>query len=446
MKAIIRHSPLSAEYGYLVPNPLRSAAATADRRLQEWALAAAESFTADDWAGLQLFRLRAILTHADEAVPYWQRVFQGVQFLPNALGKIQDIRILPISTRADIQRVPLAELTAGTISPHRWMPARTSGSTGEPLVFYQDSTDLFRRLVGTINSFRFAGVPFCGKLLILGLDAHRQLDTAGFRFSNFENPSARTQILYPYIKRFRPEYAVTTPSTLDRFTYFLRVDRQTVTFRAVQCVGESMSPDLRKRFTDTFQARVFSSYGSAECSRIAVECAHGQHHIAVWNSYVEIVDAAGNTVAPGAEGDVVVTGFENHVMPFIRYRLGDRGWIDLNPCACARPIPVIHFVGRAPVAIKTSENDKFSMTALSTLVTKDFGDGIARFQLEQVSDRDFTFRYVLKPGTQAISDHALLGALYGLTGRNVRIRLDCRETLVPGANGKVPLFVRRPAE
>ena len=57
------------------------------------------------------------------------------------------------------------------------------------------------------------------------------------------------------------------------------------------------------------------------------------------SALIEFVDEAGEYVSSGEQGEIVVTGFLNHVMPLIRYRIGDVGVPTDEKCACGRSWP-----------------------------------------------------------------------------------------------------------
>ena len=61
------------------------------------------------------------------------------------------------------------------------------------------------------------------------------------------------------------------------------------------------------------------------------------------NIYVEIVDNEGKEVQDGKDGSIIITTLNNHAMPFIRYKIGDRGVIDHNHdvCKCGNKSPVL---------------------------------------------------------------------------------------------------------
>ncbi|MFW5811289.1 MAG: hypothetical protein ACOCWY_06780, partial [Thermodesulfobacteriota bacterium] len=66
--------------------------------------------------------------------------------------------------------------------------------------------------------------------------------------------------------------------------------------------------------------------------------------------YVEILDPHDQPLPPGETGEIAVTGGRNPYLPLLRYRTGDLGSIDIDPCPCGEPTPRIRLMdGRKPV-------------------------------------------------------------------------------------------------
>src|SRR5262249_1119286 len=97
--------------------------------------------SSDALLGLQRRKLHKLLAYAYRHVPYYRRTFDQVGFQPDeVLEDMSSLHKLPILTKATI-REHLDELQT-TESKRREQLSRltTGGSTGQPLVFMQDST------------------------------------------------------------------------------------------------------------------------------------------------------------------------------------------------------------------------------------------------------------------------------------------------------------------
>jgi phenylacetate-CoA ligase len=71
--------------------------------------------------------------------------------------------------------------------------------------------------------------------------------------------------------------------------------------------------------------------------------------------YVEVV-ANGKVVPPGEMGEIVNTNLIQFAFPFIRYKNGDLGIMDSEPCPCGRSLPVLkEILGRTNDYLVTPE-------------------------------------------------------------------------------------------
>jgi phenylacetate-CoA ligase len=108
--------------------------------------------------------------------------------------------------------------------------------------------------------------------------------------------------------------------------------------KAVIISAEVLFPWQRELLERVFGCRVFNRYGSRELSTIAHECKFGRLHINEDWLYLEVVDDRGLPVPAGNLGQIVLTGFFNLGMPFIRYAIDDVGALPVKdeacPCGC----------------------------------------------------------------------------------------------------------------
>jgi phenylacetate-CoA ligase len=111
--------------------------------------------------------------------------------------------------------------------------------------------------------------------------------------------------------------------------------------RAIVCHGEFMPKAIQREIARIFGCPVFNQYGAQEFNRMAWDCERmGAMHIDADSVVIEVMD--GNRVLPiGEEGELVVTGLRNRLMPLIRYRIGDAGRLVPGRCECGRGLPLL---------------------------------------------------------------------------------------------------------
>jgi phenylacetate-CoA ligase len=105
--------------------------------------------------------------------------------------------------------------------------------------------------------------------------------------------------------------------------------------------GEPWTEELRGEIERVIGLKAMNFYGLSEmCGPgVATEClvARSGLHVQEDHFLVEVIDPDdGEAVAPGGEGELVLTTLTKEALPLIRYRTGDLVSITLDPCPCGR--------------------------------------------------------------------------------------------------------------
>src|SRR6266571_4255440 len=83
----------------------------------------------------QISKLRIMLRHCAEHVPYYRQLFQQVGFDPGSFRTLSDLRALPLLDK-DTIRARLQDLLADNISHRQMLYFTTGGTMGKPLGLY----------------------------------------------------------------------------------------------------------------------------------------------------------------------------------------------------------------------------------------------------------------------------------------------------------------------
>ncbi|HEX8789912.1 MAG TPA: hypothetical protein VF765_03100 [Polyangiaceae bacterium] len=302
-------------------------------------------------ARMQLASLRELLAHAGRNVPYWRELFRSTGFDPLGVRSVDDLRALPVLTRAIMQerRDDLVDPALRETNIHKG----TSGSTGVPLRFqYCNQSEAWRQAT-RLRGWGWAGWRIgqrtvyywgAGPAPVTGWSARKiQLDRALKRevyVDAIHQDDASLRSFAETLTRFRPEAIVAYTQALVGFARWVNDQgaRDWPDVRIV-CAAESVLPGDREALVAAFGPHVFETYGSRETMLVAAECEkHNGMHLSEENLLVEIV-RDGRAAKPGESGDVVVTDLHNFGMPFIRYANGDVATLaDDGPCPCGRSL------------------------------------------------------------------------------------------------------------
>jgi phenylacetate-CoA ligase len=296
---------------------------------------------------LQLTRLRVAVGRAAR-VPLYRDRLAEVGGDPGALATLADLRRLPFMRKADFRdqyplglfAVPMTEVVRIHAS---------SGTRGKPTVVGYTTADLqvWREVMA--RSLAAAGArpgeliqnAYGYGLFTGGLGFHDGAEHMGLTVVPASSGNTLRQILL--LRDLRPQGLACTPSFALHIGESLReqgIDGRTLGLRYGLFGAEPWSEELRAEIEAVLGLRAVDFYGLSEIigPGVAVECAEVRRGLHVNEDHFlpEVVDTSGEPVAPGVEGELVLTTLTKEALPVVRYRTGDVTSLDPAPCACGR--------------------------------------------------------------------------------------------------------------
>jgi phenylacetate-CoA ligase len=333
---------------------------------------------------------------------------------------------------------------------------RTSGTSGEPLEIASNdlvlltSNLLFTRMVrwfGLDNSRPLATIRrFINNPVPAGPEGRVSI---GWSLAKPGAPLYEMDIMEPveqqleWLLRHKAPYLMTQPSGALAIAHAVTPESgRALGIEFVILVGETIPDGARDFIAERLGARVAGVYACQEIGAIACECEVVPHyHIAAENALVEILDERERDVAPSEHGRVVVTGFFNYAMPFIRYDLGDIAQAGPAACPCGRAMPVItRIVGRTRNAFVFRDGARLWLRDAMVQPMNAFVP-FRRYQLVQLDHERIEFRYIPDGSGR---DPDLVGLnTYARTVLHPSIQMSIREMEVfpRGPSGKVDEFI-----
>lgn len=438
-KKIIIGAPFFSRHDRYFPPFFTEIPRVVDRTMQDWALTRSDFFSKATWRAIQIAKIKKILVHAGNNVPYWGRLFQKVNFRPETFADFSDLQKIPVTTRADIKQNSRKEFLAANMPVNRFVPAATSGSTGEPLSFFHDTADLLLRSVNNFHELRYAGL-LGGNIVIFGLGARKDLDGFGTRIEplDLESSVLRREKIYPLLRSLEPITLLTTPSYLERFAYFCREEKFIPRIVGVHYCGESLGEAARQNLKQLFSCNILSVYGTQECSIIGLNCKEGKFHAAPWMNYVESVPVPGTSM-----NKLVVTLFGNFTMPFIRYDIGDTGLVVDEPCGCGRSSYSIKFEGRSLGFLRASGGETIPVSYISQFLAECYMEEVERFQIEEISSGKYILRIIpAKVCTGAVLTKIKSDLMHLTEKAGIFWEVEGSGYLRTESSGKTPILVK----
>ena len=304
---------------------------------------------------LQVSRLRDLLQAAGTRVPYYREVFARVGFEPRAVRTAGDLTALPFLTKPVI-RANLDRLKAeGARGLARF---NTGGSSGEPLIFCIGKERISHDVAAKWRATRWWGVDIgdpevvvWGSPIELGAqDRLRSLRDRLLRthlLSAFAMSDENVDEFLREIGKVRPKMLFGYPSALAHIAHRAEATGRRMNnlgIRVAFVTSECLYSEQRSQIEKVFGCRVANGYGGRDAGFIAHECPEGGMHITAEDIVIEIVDEAGNVLAPGQAGEIVITHLATRDFPFIRYRTGDVAVLGHSNCRCGRGLPLIEAI------------------------------------------------------------------------------------------------------
>jgi phenylacetate-CoA ligase len=401
---------------------------------------------------LQVARLRRILKHARQHVPYYRQIIR--QPVEDALraGDWSAFRQLPITEKHLLRDQP-SRFMAGGRPQRGWIPWNSSGTTGTPLTLYYTREAVSRQYAFVEQYREQAGVnrhlrraQFTGKLIAPGNGNHRFWRRDWLNNSLYLSTVHLSHQTIPKyleaLKKFAPAYLTGYPSAIALLAqYALRQPALAVRIPVILTSAETLLESQRDAIEAAFSGKVFDQYGQTEMQSFWFECRYRRMHAHSLFGVTEILRPDGSPCAPGEVGDVVLTGLLNDAMPLIRYRVGDRAaWSGETQCPCGRPLPVIEQIdGRREDYLYSAERGWVGRLdpALKGV------QGIVECQLVQEQPDAILIVCVASPAFGALDREQLEHNLRGRLGSRMKIEWQFVSAIPRGANGKFRAVVCR---
>lgn len=299
---------------------------------------------------LQLRKFREQLGYAYENSPFYRRKLDEAGVSPKDVRTFEDVRQVPTTTKAELRDAqrsgafPYGDLLAGDpadVTEYH----QTSGTTGMP-VRQADSwrdwewwgdcwaTVLWAQGIRPDDRVFF---PFSYNVFVAFWAAHYACERIGAEVVPGGNLSSAQRV------RKIDELDVTAFTSTP--TYALRlaevaeeedIDPAETSVERIVCAGEpgASVPGTNQRIESLWGASVFDHAGATEAGAWGFSAESTDSLGLYFNEgffLVEVLDDEGEPVAPGEEGEVVITPLDRRAQPYVRFELRDKVCLAESP-------------------------------------------------------------------------------------------------------------------
>ena len=328
-------------------------------------------------------KLARTLAHALQNVPAyrpWQALLKDL----DPAARQAQLPHLPLLSKETL-RANLSGYLAEGVPETARQAFFTGGTTSLPLRFYLHKGRSRPREEAYMEQFRRrAGIPTRATALHLRGFAVPGAGIPGRPLWMLE-PIKRHLVLStdhlvrPYMEQYvaamrawKPSYIEAFASALYPLAVWLKehpAPDVTNRIRAVLLFSENVLDHQADLMREVFDCPVLKHYGHSERVLMAASMPDDPRYF-FWPQYgrLELVDASGNPVTrPGMLGEIVGTGFDNDVMPLLRYRTGDMAILGAGSHPLLPGFPALERIeGRMQEFIVCQDLSLMSLNSLTT--------------------------------------------------------------------------------
>jgi len=308
-----------------------------------------ETISRDELCDLQNRRLQETVDRAYENVDFYRRKLDEAGVTPGDVRGVEDVTDLPFTTKEDFRDEYPDGLFAVDHEDVRRIHA-SSGTTGKPkIVAYTDADlELWREVMA--RSLYAAGVEpgetfqnaYGYGLFTGGMGFHDGIEELGATVIPTGGGDTAKQI--EMLQALEVDAMGCTPSYclyLAETAEDRGIDPREFPLSTVVIGAEPFTDPMREEIAAALDVDAIDIYGLSEIigPGVSVECVEQQEGLHVWEDrfYPEVVEPqTGEPVAPGEEGELVLTTLTKEALPVLRYRTGDMTSLTRDICECGR--------------------------------------------------------------------------------------------------------------
>jgi phenylacetate-CoA ligase len=353
---------------------------------------------------LQTKKLRAIITHSYNNVPYYHSLMKEAEITPDEIRTLDDLHKVPITSKEDLRELALEDITSRNADLKECYVRQTSGTSGIPLSITWDKSARAIHFLAYLRWMMACGIRASNRINQIyettWLSGNHLIQKLGMyrtkTISHLQSLNEQIDVM----KEFRPDALIGFPSGTRLLAEEIR-DRDItgVSPGLVFTGGEMLDEHSRRLNKEVFGAETYDHYGCNEAGDISCECEKREGYHNLSDLLLVNVVRDNEAVSPGETGEIVITNLFNYAGPVIRYNLGDIGHMLEDPCSCGKCFPLMKIdEARRGEVVALPDGKRVPFLVFNALLNEIDGvkqyrviqETLNRFIVEIVANRQFT--------------------------------------------------------
>ena len=403
------------------------------------------------WSAEELFgyrdrQIRDYVRYCAAFVPYYRDWFALSRIDPRDVRGLEDLRVLPIIRKGDVQAESHRFVAEG-ISPRHRVAVRTSGTTGAGLRFFATLDAIKYQWAVWWRYRRWHGIErgtWCGYLGGRVVVPRTQNEPPFWRynaagkqlmFSGYHMSPRNLGAYVDELRKRRPPWLHGYPSLLSLLASYI-VDKGVDLSYAVRWItigAECLLPYQSDVMERAFGVRPVQHYGMTESTANISECERGKLHVDEDFAAVEFVRRAGSDTL-----SVIGSGWTNPATGLLRYDVEDVIALSDERCDCGRAGRIVARVdGRSEDYIVLGDGTRVSC---ANHIFK-WVSNVREAQIYQARAGEVTVRVVRGGGYGTSDEERLVREVRRRTGRGTEISVEYVTAVERSATGKLRLVI-----
>ncbi|MBC8432922.1 MAG: phenylacetate--CoA ligase family protein [Desulfobacterales bacterium] len=348
-----------------------------------------------DWSIYRDQQLSAMLKYAYQHCPYYEILFEKYDVDINNLTNFEN---LPLLDKTIVRKHKKELISCKT----NWLDTytmNTGGSTGEPLEFI--ASQLAATIFGTHLKFLYKIMGYRNGDKIASFDGSsipeklrfnniywiktgiRDIPWGSVAYSSLYLTSKTIPLYIDHILNFKPSILRGYPSFISDIANYIIENKISIPFqvKGILLTSENAFDWQVENIKKAFNTNIYFEYGISEVCVCGYTVDNTyEYACSPFYGFTEILDTNGRHVKKNEIGEIVVTGYFNYALPFIRYKTGDLAVYNVQENGIVKLRKII---GRTQDFIYTIDKEKVALTAIIFGQHYRAFKNIERWQLEQ---------------------------------------------------------------
>jgi phenylacetate-CoA ligase len=405
----------------------------------------------EELAGYQEDRLRRLIRHAYENVPYYHDLFTRMHLTPGDIRSIADLKKLPLLTKEDFRKHGPEMFIARNIPRKDTYLTGSSGSTGEPLHYLITRDAYSFNIAANLRGWYWMGYRLGDKFVKLSQNPRGKKEKKIQDLVNRNKYLFAQQLTGPNfesivgsLRSYRPSIIRGYPDPLFFLARYLRdhgIDD--IKLKAVTSTGNILFPEARALIEQQFHCKIFDSY-SCEGAPNYFECStHECYHSSMEYGISEVYKSGNEMASPGERGRLVITDLMNYAVPFIHYDTQDIVVRSSAKCSCGRNLSGVS-------KIEGRDNDLLITPRGKYLIVHNFTgffqspemQSISQFQVYQDRLDHMIIRLLVNDQYNADIERYIKQYWHDYIADGVNIEIRVEDEIIPSPSGKRRFLIR----